>query len=189
MAEAGAGRAEGWAAVVINWNGAADLPACLPALAGQTCPPAEIVVVDNASTDDSPAVLRAFPGVRVVASPTNLGFAGGANAGIRATTAPLVATFNPDVTLDPTWAEALLQAFAADPRLGAAGGKLLYPDRRTIQHAGGRIERPLLVGPNVGRGERDDGQYDTPADVDFVTGGAMMLRRTAGGGWTATAER
>jgi GT2 family glycosyltransferase len=168
-----------WAAVVINWNGAADLPSCLQALAAQTHPPAETIVLDNASRDDSLAILRDYPAVRVLASQENLGFAGGANAGIRATSAPLVATFNPDVVLNPAWAATLTAAFAADPRLGAAGGKLLYPDRTTIQHAGGRLEQPLLVGVNIGRGEPDTGQYDMPGEVDFVTGGAMLLRRAA----------
>lgn len=171
-----------WSAVVINWNGAADLPACLAALAEQAWPPAELVVVDNASTDDSPAVLRRLTerwGCRVLASPTNLGFAGGANAGIRATGGELVATLNPDVTLRRDWSRHLRDAFAADTRLGAAGGKLLYPDGRTIQHAGGRLEEPLLTGVHIGRGEPDRGQHDAPADVAFLTGGALMLRRAA----------
>jgi GT2 family glycosyltransferase len=171
-----------WSAVVINWNGAADLPACLAALLAQAWPATEIVVVDNASADDSLAVLRAFgerPGLRVLANPTNLGFAGGANAGIATTTGDLVATFNPDVAVRPDWSARLRDAFAADARLGAAGGKLLFPDGATIQHAGGRIEQPSLVGENIGRGEPDRGQYDAPAEVDFLTGGALMLRRTA----------
>jgi GT2 family glycosyltransferase len=171
-----------WWAVVINWNGAADLPTCLEALLAQAWPPVEIVVVDNASVDDSLAVLRAYgerPGLRLIASPDNLGFAGGANAGIATTTGDLVATFNPDVTPRPDWSARLRDAFAADARLGAAGGKLLFPDGATIQHAGGRIERPLLVGENIGHGEPDRGQHDAPADVDFLTGGALMLRRSA----------
>jgi O-antigen biosynthesis protein len=168
-----------WAAVVINWNGAADLPACLAALAAQDWPPAEIVVVDNASTDDSLRVLRRHPRARVIASQANLGFAGGSNRGIGATRAALVATLNPDVTLHPNWAGALRDAFAADPRLGAAGGKLLYPDGATIQHAGGQIEPSTLVATNIGRGEPDRGQYDAPAEVAFLTGGALLLRRAA----------
>jgi GT2 family glycosyltransferase len=171
-----------WAAVVINWNGAADLPACLAALADQAWPPSEVLVVDNASTDASLAVLRRLAergDCRVLASPTNLGFAGGANAGIRATGGELVATLNPDVTLRPDWSRHLRDAFAADARLGAAGGKLLYPDGVTIQHAGGRLERPLLMGVHIGRGEPDRGQHDAPADAEFLTGGALMLRRAA----------
>lgn len=180
MASAGSGAGQlDWAAVVINWNGAADLAACLAALHAQTCPPAELVVVDNASTDESLTLLRGLGSARVIASPENLGFAGGANAGIRATQAALIATLNPDVSLSPDWAATLLPAFAGDPRLAAAGGKLLYPGGDVIQHAGGAIEHPLLVAANIGRGERDNGQYDAAADVDFITGGALLLRRSA----------
>lgn len=180
MASAGSGAGQpDWAAVVINWNGAADLAACLAALHAQTCPPTELVVVDNASTDESLTLLRGLGNARVIASPENLGFAGGANAGIRATQAALIATLNPDVSLSPDWAATLLPAFAGDPRLAAAGGKLLYPGGDVIQHAGGIIEHPLLVAANIGRGERDNGQYDVAADVDFITGGALLLRRSA----------
>jgi GT2 family glycosyltransferase len=168
-----------WSAVVVNWNGGHDLAACLTALAAQDWPPADVIVVDNASTDDSLAVLRAFPWVRVVASERNLGFAGGANTGINAGSSQLVATLNPDVTPRPGWARALTTAFAAMPDLGAAGGKLLYPDQRTIQHAGGQLADSTLIASHRGRGEPDDGQYETAAEVDFLTGGALMLRRAA----------
>jgi GT2 family glycosyltransferase len=124
-------------------------------------------------------VLAGYPWVHLIASGLNLGFAGGANLGIRATGSELVATLNPDVTLRPGWARALGDAFAADAWLGAAGGKLLYPDGATIQHAGGQIDQPLLVAHNRGRGEPDRGQYDQPAEVEFLTGGALLLRRRA----------
>lgn len=169
-----------WAAVIVNWNGAADLPACLAAVAAQGWPPAEIVIVDNASSDGSLAVLAQWsgPAVRTIASNVNLGFAGGANAGLRATSTPLVAILNPDVTLYPTWASALRTAFR-DPHLGAAGGKLLYADSRLVQHVGGAIDPISLVAINIGRGDVDVGQHEAPAEVDFLTGAALMLRRAA----------
>lgn len=169
----------GWAAVVVNYNAGVFLDGCLRALYGGTLPPAEVVVVDNASTDDSLTELAGWPQVVVEASPTNLGFAGGANRGIARTEAPLLVVLNPDVDLDPGYGLALLQAFAADVRLGAAGGKLRYPDGKVIQHAGGVVEYPLLTTHHRGYGETDHGQWDEPADVDFVTGGALAVRRAA----------
>lgn len=168
-----------WSAVIINWNGARDLPTCLTALAAQTWPATLIVVVDNASQDDSLAVLERYPAVRRLAQVDNLGFAGGANVGIQATQTELVATLNPDICLAPDWAAQLAEAFAAEPGLAAAGGKLLYPDGVTIQHAGGQLTRPLFLASHIGRGETDRGQYDQVSVVDFLTGGALMLRRSA----------
>lgn len=168
-----------WSAIVINWNGGHDLPACLTALMAQSWPASQIVVVDNASGDDSLMVLQGWPTVDRLVQARNLGFAGGANVGIRATTSELICTLNPDVTLQPDWAATICAAFAADERLGAGGGKLLYPDGVTIQHAGGRIEPTTLTSPHIGRGERDTGQYDRVTEVDFLTGGALMLRRSA----------
>jgi GT2 family glycosyltransferase len=168
-----------WAAVIVNYNGSIFLDPCLRALFACTSPPTEVVVVDNASTDDSLQELTAWPRADVHASPVNLGFAGGANLGIRSTEAPLVVVLNPDVEVDPGFGEALQRVFAAAPQLGAAGAKLRYPGKNTIQHAGGVVEHPLLTTHHRGYGETDQGQWDTPADVDFVTGGAMALWRTA----------
>lgn len=168
-----------WAAVIVNYNGSIFLDPCLRALFACDAPPSEVVVVDNASTDDSLQELAAWPRADVRPSQVNLGFAGGANLGIRATEAPLVVVLNPDVEVDPGFGAALQRVFVAAPRLGAAGAKLRYPDKNTIQHAGGVVEHPLLTTHHRGYGEPDQGQWDSPADVDFVTGGAMALRRTA----------
>lgn len=173
------GTGTGWAAVIVNYNSGEDLPGCLAALRAARPMPTEIVVVDNASADDSLAILAREEGIRVLSPPENLGFAGGANVGIAATTSPFVATLNPDIALEPGWPAALLSDFGRDPRLGAAGGKLLYPDRETIQFAGGRLQQPRMFASLIGRGEIDTGQHDTPQDVDFVTSAALMLRRAA----------
>ncbi len=91
------------AAVVVNWNGAEHLAGCLDALLAQDHTPFEVVVVDNASTDGSRAVLSAYLAdagerVRVVWNRTNRGFAGGANDGIAACPeADAILTVNPDV--------------------------------------------------------------------------------------------
>ncbi|HLI50602.1 MAG TPA: glycosyltransferase family 2 protein, partial [Thermomicrobiaceae bacterium] len=169
----------GWAAVIVNYNGAVFLDGCLRALNQNRPRPAEVVVVDNASTDDSLKELHAWPVATVIQSYENLGFAGGANRGIAATESPLAVVLNPDVELASDYGDRLVSVFDRSPRLGVAGAKLLYPDGRTIQHAGGVLERPLLTTHHRGYGEPDGDQWNEPADVDFVTGGAMALRRDA----------
>jgi O-antigen biosynthesis protein len=169
----------GWAAVVVNFNAAVYLDSCLRALNDCEQPPNEIVVVDNASSDDSLADLAGWPRVTVEASTHNLGFAGGANRGIARTDTPIVLVLNPDVEVDPAFGGALLRIFASESTLGAAGGKLRYPDRDLLQHAGGELDRTLLTTRHRGYQESDHGQWDEPATVDFVTGGAIALSREA----------
>lgn len=173
------GRSGNWAAVVVNYNAAVFLDSCFRTLLSGRRPPGEIVMVDNASSDDSLREMAGWPQVVVEASPVNLGFAGGANRGVALTEAPLVVVLNPDVELAPDFGVALLDLFERNPRLGAAGTKLHYPERPMIQHAGGVIDFPLLTTWHRGYGEEDRGQWDEPAAVDFVTGGAMALRRAA----------
>ncbi|HEX3723148.1 MAG TPA: glycosyltransferase family 2 protein [Nitrolancea sp.] len=168
-----------WAAVIVNYSAAAYLDSCLRALSENQIPPDEIVVVDNASNDDSLADLAGWPQVVVEASSRNLGFAGGANRGIERTDAPIVLVLNPDVEVDATFGDKLLHTFGSDEKLGAAGAKLRYPDGKVLQHAGGELDRRLLTTQHRGYQQPDQGQWDNPANVDFVTGGAMALRRAA----------
>ena len=70
--------------IVLNWNGRRWLHECLASLSALDPPAAELILVDNASSDSSVEdVRRAYPAVRILALPTNLGFAGGNNAGAR----------------------------------------------------------------------------------------------------------
>lgn len=168
-----------WTAIVVNYNGAGHLEACLAALSRSTMRPADALVVDNASTDDSLQELHGYPRVDVLRQPRNLGFAGGANAGLARVETDYALLLNPDVEVEPSFGAELVAAFDADPRLGAAGALLLYPDGRTVQHAGGVLEQPLLTTHHRGAGSTDLAAWTRPADVDYVTGGAMALRMTA----------
>lgn len=168
-----------WTAIVINYNGAGFIEACIHALESCTLRPAEILVVDNASTDDSLLEMNGFPRVQVLAQSRNLGFGGGANAGLAAVETDYVAILNPDVEVETSFGNALVNVFDATPNLGAAGALLIYPDGETIQHAGGQIERPLCTTSHLLYGEKLDEVRLHARDVEFVTGGAMALRMAA----------
>lgn len=117
------------AVLILNYNGWRFLPTCLRALAATDYPPEQldVLVIDNASHDDSLAQMRAqFPGVRVLALSRNLGFAGGNNAGVRATDAPYVVLLNNDTAVEPGWLKPLVRTAEADPTIGACGAKLVY---------------------------------------------------------------
>ncbi|MCU1428894.1 MAG: putative glycosyltransferase [Actinomycetia bacterium] len=158
----------------------------------------ELVVVDNGSTDDSIANLaRDLPDVRVVHAPGNVGYARGANLGIAATRAPVVAVLNSDTEVEPGTAAALLGRFDSDPQLGAVGPRVRnpdgtdYPSARSIPSlvdAAGHSALGLFRPRNrfTRRYRQLDADPDTSRSVDWLSGAAMWLRRAALddiGGW------
>ena len=166
--------------VVVSHNSAEWLPGCLQGLRADSMTQLPVCVVDTASTDGSAALVEdQFRDVAVIRCDRNLGFAGGANLGIRASGASVVVILNPDVTVQPSTLAALENALAEDTGAAVAGAKLLYPDGKTIQHAGGTLSYPLALADHVGYRQEDRGQFDELREVDFVTGAAFALRRTA----------
>lgn len=168
-----------WTAIIVNYNGAGFIEACLHALESCRHRPAEIIVVDNDSTDESLLELNGYPRANVLRQRRNLGFAGGANVGLAATETEIAVILNPDVEVTAGFGDAIVEALDANPRLAAAGPLLLYPDEQTIQHAGGRIERPLMTTSHYLYGAHLASTTLIQRDVDFVTGGAMVLRMAA----------
>src|SRR5436190_2293194 len=166
--------------VVVSYNTSAHIGTCLLSLLELDYPRVEIIVVDNASTDGSVELIRSrFPDVEVVELPANKGFAGAASVGLFMASGDIVAAVNPDVRLDPAWMKAVVSTLAHD-EVGIVGSKILYPDGRTLQHAGGMVHYPLATVDHIGRGERDDGQYNISKVTSFVTGAALAMRRDVG---------
>ncbi len=162
--------------IVLNWNGSAYLPDCLRALQALDYPDYRLLVVDNASTDGSVALLqREFGEVELLCNPDNRGFAAGNNSGLRSMKTEFAVLVNPDVVVPTGWLKALLQPMIADERIGIAGGKLRYPDG-SLQFAGGEIHPPQAFPSHAGLAERDAGQYDELRDVTYVVGAGMALR-------------
>jgi GT2 family glycosyltransferase len=132
----GASGASGVAVVIVNFDGERLLPDCLAALAAQTLAPDEIVVADNGSRDGSLKLLRAqHPDVRALELGRNHGFAGGANRGVQATSAPWVCVLNSDATPAPDWL-AQLTAAPRDEHTWALGSVLVSAATGLIESAG-----------------------------------------------------
>ncbi len=165
--------------IVLNWNGTAYLEACLRTLLDQTHKPQEILLVDNASTDDSLLLVRdSFPMVNIIENERNLGYAAGNNVALRQVLSETAVLVNPDIVASRDWLENLLAPFATDKAVGITGCKLLFPgNQRLLQHAGGLITHPQAMPAHHGMYEKDEGQFDELADVDFVTGAAVAVRR------------
>lgn len=177
MAGVTAGGTPSASVVIPNWNGARHLPVCLDSLRRQDWGPFETIVVDNGSTDDSAAVLAAYPEVVVVALPVNLGFAGAVNRGVAAASADVVVLLNNDTEADPGWLGALVAGLAAAPGAGMATAKVRLFDRRDVLHTtGDTVDRAGQAG-NRGVWEVDRGQYDGARWVFGANGAAAAYRR------------
>ena len=119
--------------IIPNWNGVDHLPTCLGSLRYQTYPNMEVILVDNASTDQSVALVRRdYPDVVLVQLDENLGLTGGINRGVQVARGEIIALLNNDTEVVPGWAEALVTALRDHPDAGMVASKMLLFDRRGI---------------------------------------------------------
>ncbi len=166
--------------VIPNWNGAPHLPVCLSALRRQTLPPLEVILVDNASQDDSRRLVsEMFPEVKILALPENRRFAGACNAGIRAASpaGDAIALLNNDTEADERWLEGVARCLHDHPDAGFVASKLRLFDRRDHLHSAGDFYSVRGVPGNRGVWQCDDGRFD----VEYVfgaCGAAAVYRRS-----------
>lgn len=170
--------------IVVAWNNRAYLADLLPALAAQTHRPQHLIVVDNGSTDGTPAWLAAnWPAVEVIALGANLGFAAANNHGLARSDAPWVALVNSDTVPDPTWLATLVAAGNADPRIGSVASLMLFMDRPDIVNSAGIAVDPSGIAWDWLGGARVDRlPFDAAAGAITVFGasaGAALYRRAA----------
>ncbi len=164
--------------IIPNWNGAQHLPACLESLRAQTWREFETLVVDNASQDDSLAVLARYPEVRTLALKRNTGFTGACNTGFRAARGEIQILLNNDTAVAPDWLAQLAATFARHPEVGLVASKMLLFDRRDTFHTAGDYLTPDGMAHNRGVWQRDEGQFDHPAYVFSACGGSSAYRRS-----------
>ena len=180
------------AVLIITWNAQPYIKSCLESLLQQSSPPGLIQIVDNASTDATVLEVESYRdalwarGCQLVVEQNrcNLGFTQAANQGLRIIIAyslsyDIAFILNQDTILDTDCLQAIQEAFCRHRDAGAVGCKIFYPNRSEIQHAGGFLERPRMVGKHYGHHQPDAPIYDAEREVDFVTGAAMALRLQA----------
>ena len=169
---------------IVTFNSSRYIRRCLESALAQKDIRAEIVVVDNASTDGTGEILRSFGNrIRVIWNRRNVGFAEAQNQGIRATRLPWVLTLNPDLLMEEDFTRQLVEAAELDPGTGAVCGKLLsigagfepLPDLRF--DSTGIFFTPTLRHFDRGWHERDNGQYDRTEYVFGACAAAALYRR------------
>jgi GT2 family glycosyltransferase len=164
--------------VIPNWNGAVWLVRCLRSLRDQSYRDFELILVDNASTDDSRLVLeREYPEARWVPLSHNRGFAAAVNAGIRVARGDLIALLNNDTEVEPGWLASLVDALDRRPDVAFAASRMRSAsDRNRIDGAGDAMN--WYASPSkIGMQELDDGRFDVEREVFGACAGAAIYRR------------
>ncbi|HEC21464.1 MAG TPA: glycosyltransferase family 2 protein [Chloroflexi bacterium] len=164
--------------IIPNWNGVRFLPVCLDSLRRQTYPRLEIIVVDNASTDGSQALVRErYPEVRLIQLPENRGFTGACNAGIEASRGEIVILLNNDTEVTSGWVAEVVAAFERHPEAGMVASKMLLYDRRDTLHTAGDVYSLDGLPGNRGVWQKDGERYNTELYVFSACGGSAAYRR------------
>jgi GT2 family glycosyltransferase len=165
---------------IATYNGRPLLEIALASLAEQTFRDFRVLVVDDASSDDTVSWLHeTWPEVELLRHDRNRGVTATLNTCLQRPHTPLIGLFNNDVELDPCCLEMLVLALHQHPGAGSAGGKLLDFARRELIDGAGDVFSWTAMGARRGHGERDTGQYDQPRAIFGACGGAAVYRRSA----------
>ena len=165
--------------IVLNYNSMVHLHDNMESLLRLDYPvnKIEILLVDNASEDESVAWVKAnYPIVRIVQNGDNLGYAAGNNAGVLAARNEWIVILNPDMRVEPDWLMELTRPLAADPQLACVASKVLSWDGKTIDFADAAINF-MGWGCQPGYGSHRLDEYTEDKLLLFANGGAMLIKR------------
>jgi GT2 family glycosyltransferase len=171
--------------VILNWNGKHFLERFLPSVVEHSSlTDVEIIIADNASTDDSLAFLAAhYPNVKTIILDKNYGFAQGYNLALEQLDSEYYVLLNSDVEVTAHWIDPLITMMDADTQIAACMPKLRwYDNKQSFEYAGaagGFIDKygfPFCRGRIFATTELDNGQYDTISDIFWATGACLFVR-------------
>jgi GT2 family glycosyltransferase len=167
--------------VLLNWNGAEDTLACLESLAALTTSSCRVLVVDNGSTDGSQEKIgEAFPDIELLLLPSNIGYAGGNNAGFQRAMelqAEYVLFLNNDTIVESGFCAPLIETLQRNPSAGMAVPKIFYLDRPdTLWYAGGIVNLSTGLIGHLGLRKKDAPEFDRPAITGYATGCCFAMR-------------
>ncbi len=160
----------------MNFNGERIIGPCLDSVLVQSCPAPEVIVVDNASSDRSLDILSShYPSVKLIASATNQGYAGGCNVGIQAASGELIAVLNNDIVLDPGWLRAM--QIAVSDSYGMWASLVVFAhDPQVVDSAGDGM---AVIGAGYKRGHgQPTSRYDKQEEVFGACAAAALYRRS-----------
>jgi GT2 family glycosyltransferase len=172
------------AVVILNYNGRNYLEQFLPKVILYS-QEAEIIVIDNASTDDSISFLQnSFPEIRIIILAQNFGFAGGYNEGLKQVTNPILVLLNSDVEVTANWLSPLISRLESNENIAAVQPKLLDFNRKShFEYAGAAGGFIDYLGFAYCRGrvfdtcEEDTKQYNNASEIFWATGAAFAIKK------------
>ena len=173
------------AVVILNWNGVKHLRQFLPSVLSSVYPNLEIVVGDNASTDNSIEFIRQeYPSITILQNDQNYGFTGGYNKILERVEADYYILLNSDVEVAAGWIMPVIELMESDPLIAAAAPKIrAYNQKDHFEHAGaagGFIDSygyPFCQGRMFYEIEEDKGQYQQSKEVFWATGAALFIKK------------
>ena len=172
------------AVVILNFNGKQHLQQFLPSVISHSSE-ADIIIIDNASTDDSLTFLsQTYPQIRQIKLSQNHGFAGGYNLGLREVHNTCVVLLNSDVEVSPNWLEPLISRLNSDSQIAAVQPKILdYNKKNHFEYAGAAGGFVDYLGFAYCRGrvfdtcEPDTKQYQVASEIFWATGAALAIKK------------
>ena len=175
------------AIVILNWNGRSFLEKFLPSVVSFSPPMANVIIADNASTDDSVSFLKTnYPDLDIIHLDKNYGFTGGYNRALKKVKADYYILLNSDVEVTAGWIEPMKKFMDEHPEVAACQPKIRSQiDRHLFEHAGacgGFIDflgYPFCRGRIFDRLEEDREQYQRPVPVFWATGACLFIRAEA----------
>lgn len=178
---------ENIAVVILNWNGKHHLEQFLPSVIEHSKDVARIIVVDNASTDDSINYLKNdHSDVELIILKENLGFSGGYNKAFHQINAEYCVLLNSDVEVTPNWITPVIRLMISDETIGACQPKIKSYNQKThfeyAGAAGGYIDKygyPFCRGRIFDTLEEDKGQYNDNTEIFWATGACLFIRKGA----------
>ncbi len=172
------------AVVILNWNGQKFLEQFLPGVLKHSRDHADVIIADNASSDNSLEFLKThYPEVRIIVLDKNYGFAGGYNKALQQVKADYYILLNSDIEVTENWIKPVIDVIESDPKIAACQPKIRsFYEPQKFEYAGaagGFIDKygyPFCRGRLFQSVEEDSGQYDDVHEVFWATGACMFVR-------------
>ena len=173
------------AIVILNWNGKALLERFLPSMIAHSKDLAEIIIADNASTDDSVAFIqKKYKDVKIIQNKVNGGYAKGYNDALQYVDADIFALVNSDIEVTENWLQPIIEQFKKVPNVAAIQPKILdFKNKSKFEYAGaggGFIDKyayPFCRGRIFESLEEDIGQYNDITDIFWASGACFFIRK------------
>lgn len=166
--------------ITVNYNQSVVTSQLLDTLMGLTYSNYEIIVVDNGSTKESPNWLQEkYPSINLVKTGQNLGFAGGNNAGIKASKGEYLLFVNNDTEVPPSFVEPIVKLMESDSTIGMVSPKIKFFNQPSIIQYAGFTKMSAITVRNraIGYLCKDKGDYDITKETNSIHGAAMMVKR------------